>query len=50
MPDDITKTETTVREYDNRGNLVQEVTTTIVTRKPQEATKPRFGFIAPKGS
>lgn len=46
--DDITKTETTFREYDDRGNLTREVTTTIVTRTPQEPTKPTFGFAAAK--
>jgi hypothetical protein len=46
--DDITKTETTYREYDDRGNLIQEVTTTIVTRTPPQARKPAFGFVAVK--
>jgi hypothetical protein len=45
MPDEITKTETTYREYDDHGNLVQEVTTTIVTRKPEPGAAPKpFGF------
>lgn len=45
MPDEVTKTETTFREYDDHGNLVQEVTTTIVTRKPEPDTaKKPFGF------
>lgn len=49
MADDITKTETTFREYDASGNLVQEVTTVITTRKPKEDAKPPFGFQPAKG-
>lgn len=49
MPDKIVKTETTFREYDDRGNLVQEVTTTIVTRTPEPGTAPLpFGFQPPR--
>lgn len=45
MPDEVTKTETTFREYDDHGNLVQEVTTVITTRKPEPgAVKKPFGF------
>jgi hypothetical protein len=44
VTDDITRTETTFREYDDHGNLTREVTTTIVTRTPQEEKKPVFGF------
>lgn len=45
MPDEITKTETTFREYDDHGNLVQEVTTVITTRKPEPGTEKKpFGF------
>lgn len=48
MPDQVTKTETVYREYDDHGNLTQEVTTTIVTRTP-EPGKPKapFGFQPP---
>ena len=45
MPDKVEKTETVYRTYDDRGNLTQEVTTTVVTRTPEPGTvKPVFGF------
>jgi hypothetical protein len=48
MPDQITKTETVYREYDDNGNLAQEVTTTIVTRVPEPGRpKVEFGFQSP---
>ncbi len=49
MPDQITKTETIYREYGEQGDLLQEVTTTIVTRVP-EPGKPKvpFGFQPPR--
>lgn len=48
MPDKVTKTETIYREYDDGGNLLQETTTTIVTRTPEPGKAPTpFGFQSP---
>jgi hypothetical protein len=49
MADQVTKTETVHREYDDGGNLTQEVTTTIVTRVPAPGKPPPpFGFQSPE--
>lgn len=48
MPDKVTKTETIYREHDDGGNLLQETTTTIVTRTPEPGKAPvPFGFQSP---